>query len=330
MTAFFKLKEVPHEDRLPQILKKAREEVRLSLEEAEKKTKIQIKYLEALEQGQYDKLPADVYAKGFLRNYCQILGLNYQKILTIYKRERGIQKSVKKIEEPQMPKPIKAPRLIITPKTFVISGLALAFLIGATYIWYQFSSFAGAPTLSVDYPEDNLQIKTSSIIVSGKTDSVSDLFINEQLININPDGTFKTLISLQEGVNIIKFSAKNKLGKETIIERRVLAEFEIAKGEETKEKTEAKAKTTEKLKLTLEIGPNSAWLHIEADGKVVYEGVMLAGTSQSFEALEKIVLTTGNAGSTSIIFNDQNFGKLGNSGEVKRGLTFDKNTTKIE
>ncbi len=325
MIPFFKVKEVPPEERLSPILKKARERAGLSLQEAESKTKIRAKYLKALEEGQYNKLPADVYVRGFLQAYCRLLNLNYQKIVQLYNRERGIHSSLQKIKEPQMPKPIRSPKIIITPKTIIIGGLILAFLLISGYIWYQFSKFTSPPTLEIIYPQNNLQVDTNSIVVEGKTDPVAELFINEQAISINPDGTFKTLISLQQGVNLIKFSAKNKLGKETVIERQIMATFKLATKEPPKEKEES----SEKIQLTLTIGPDSAWIHITSDGKLAYQGVMLPGTSQSFEATESIVLTTGNAGSTQVTFNGKNVGKLGKPGEVKREIRFDKNT-KIE
>ena len=55
-------------------LKKLRSERRISLGDVSRNTKIQIKYLEFIEEGAYDKLPADVYAKGFLKSYAEFLG----------------------------------------------------------------------------------------------------------------------------------------------------------------------------------------------------------------------------------------------------------------
>ncbi|WP_418789940.1 helix-turn-helix domain-containing protein [Phosphitispora sp. TUW77] len=66
-------------------LKNARESKGISLSKAEEDTKIRKKYLQALETGNYDVLPGKVYAKGFLRNYANYLGLNQEEILMEYK-----------------------------------------------------------------------------------------------------------------------------------------------------------------------------------------------------------------------------------------------------
>jgi hypothetical protein len=57
-------------------LRGAREARGIDLFRVERDTKIRMKYLTAMEQGAFDELPADVYARGFLRNYASYLGLD--------------------------------------------------------------------------------------------------------------------------------------------------------------------------------------------------------------------------------------------------------------
>lgn len=59
-----------------QILREAREAKGLSLAEVEARTKISIPVLGALEEGDTSRLPHPVYAKGFLRSYAGLLGLD--------------------------------------------------------------------------------------------------------------------------------------------------------------------------------------------------------------------------------------------------------------
>lgn len=58
------------------ILKKAREEKNISLEEAEEATKIQRIYLQALEEEDLERLPEKVYTLSFIRTYARFLGLD--------------------------------------------------------------------------------------------------------------------------------------------------------------------------------------------------------------------------------------------------------------
>jgi cytoskeletal protein RodZ len=69
---------------LGEILRQAREAKGLSLAQVEKAIKIRSTYLQALEDGQYELLPAAVYIKGFLKNYAQFLGLDPQEVLSLY------------------------------------------------------------------------------------------------------------------------------------------------------------------------------------------------------------------------------------------------------
>ncbi|HBC94199.1 MAG TPA: DUF4115 domain-containing protein, partial [Pelotomaculum sp.] len=65
-------------------LKQAREARKLSLEEVEEETKIRRKYLQALENEQYDVLPGRVYAKAFLKNYTRFLNLNVEEVMNAF------------------------------------------------------------------------------------------------------------------------------------------------------------------------------------------------------------------------------------------------------
>ena len=57
-------------------LKQARENKGTSLQEAAVKTKIQAKFLEALESDDFASLPSSLYAKGFLKTYAKYLNLD--------------------------------------------------------------------------------------------------------------------------------------------------------------------------------------------------------------------------------------------------------------
>ena len=65
-------------------LHEARTRLGLTLEEAERSTRIRAFYLEALERGELDLLPSPVQARGFLHNYASYLGLDSQAILQRY------------------------------------------------------------------------------------------------------------------------------------------------------------------------------------------------------------------------------------------------------
>jgi len=69
---------------LGELLRKARQERGLSLAQVEEATRIRSAYLQALEEEAYERLPAPVYVKGFLKNYALYLGLDAQQALGLY------------------------------------------------------------------------------------------------------------------------------------------------------------------------------------------------------------------------------------------------------
>ena len=63
-------------------LRKTREGKHISLEDVVDTTKIRSRYLKAIEDGDWDDLPSEVYARGFVRSYADFLGLDGQQIVT--------------------------------------------------------------------------------------------------------------------------------------------------------------------------------------------------------------------------------------------------------
>jgi len=68
-------------------LRKERERQKLTIQDIEQGTSIRSAYIEALENGDYDKLPGEVYAKGFVKNYANFLNLDAEKLAKDFSAE---------------------------------------------------------------------------------------------------------------------------------------------------------------------------------------------------------------------------------------------------
>ena len=64
-----------------QELRDQREALGVTIEEAFRKTRVPISYLKALEKGVVHELPTSCYTIGFLKTYCQFLGLAPERYL---------------------------------------------------------------------------------------------------------------------------------------------------------------------------------------------------------------------------------------------------------
>src|SRR5690349_20362622 len=78
-----------------QRLKTEREEQRLTLEKVFEATRIRVPYLQALEADDLSRLPSPVQARGYLRNYAEFLGFDFESILEEMQTMNGQQASGK-------------------------------------------------------------------------------------------------------------------------------------------------------------------------------------------------------------------------------------------
>src|SRR5687768_15832347 len=65
-------------------LRAEREARGIALEEIARVTKIQFRTLQLLEGAEFDELPADVFVRGFIRNYARVVGLDANLAIARY------------------------------------------------------------------------------------------------------------------------------------------------------------------------------------------------------------------------------------------------------
>ena len=70
-------------------LHEARTRKKLGLQEIEEATKIRGRYLQAIENEEWDQLPEDTYARAFIRTYGRFLGLDGDRLAEEHRRNRG-------------------------------------------------------------------------------------------------------------------------------------------------------------------------------------------------------------------------------------------------
>lgn len=101
-------------------LRRQREMREISLRDIADRTKISLRYLEAMEADRFDLLPAPIFAKGFLREYARYVGLSPDEVVNHYlsvqqqgaPQEEGSKEGIKKDatlagQRPHRPKPVR-------------------------------------------------------------------------------------------------------------------------------------------------------------------------------------------------------------------------------
>lgn len=68
-------------ERIGKELQETRQGLEISLEQAAEETRIRLRYLQALEQGDFNQLPSKAHLRGFLRSYADYLGIDSGRLL---------------------------------------------------------------------------------------------------------------------------------------------------------------------------------------------------------------------------------------------------------
>lgn len=203
-------------------LKKAREGVNLSKEKAAQILNIRVDYLERLECGEIEKLPAGVYIRGILRKYGKLLGIEQEELFTEYEKEARIARHLSKKREHRALPILYSNRFVVTPRVFKLFFLSLIFLTVAGYLFYQLYFLIGPPKLAVFEPAGDLTTSYATVILKGKTEPGVKLTINGELTYIGKDGSFEQAVNLNQGLNVIKVEATNRFGKSSSAVRQIM------------------------------------------------------------------------------------------------------------
>ena len=82
-----------------------REKAGLSLRQISRDTKISTRNLEAIENGDFGRLPGGVYATSYIRQYARSIGFDEFDLLALYHRVTGAPPDTAAIGEGAEPKP---------------------------------------------------------------------------------------------------------------------------------------------------------------------------------------------------------------------------------
>ena len=131
---------------LGQKLKEAREAKGLSIDQLHEITKIQKRHLVAIEEGNYDVLPGAFYARAFIKQYADAVGLNGEELLV--EHQSTIPQSEKR-EVPQVSTGQKTQETMQKSSSWPIADhmpkilVALLVIAVGVVIWFVFQALTG-------------------------------------------------------------------------------------------------------------------------------------------------------------------------------------------
>jgi cytoskeleton protein RodZ len=258
-------------------LKHERELRGVPLEEISGATKIHIRFLQALEENKFDELPGEVFIKGYIRSYANIIGSDAEEFLYIY--EEFVGNKIQNSSDSVTPSNTSA-------KTFLGFGLiglmVLALIFGVRFL---ISIKNNPPVINVvldekqsSEPSAELPIKVleekTPLITEDKLLKESDVPAPEQSPTVTTE------------LN----SPKEKPEHESKVNNLVLKEKENPTALEKPLKLIIKTK-------------NNSWFNMTIDDFREEDFILPADGEQSYWAKNVFRLTIGNKQGTKIILN---------------------------
>ena len=205
---------------LAEQFKVVRERKGITLFHVAEETRIQKHYIEAMELGQYDRLPQG-FVERFVEQYARYLRIDPEKALAWYRVETLPLES-------DAPEPLVSEEISNNP--FVIPFVAIRFflvlLIGIflSYLGFEIYGVLAPPELVIHGPSENFITEEHMVMIEGNTTPESSLLMNGQSVAIDEQGHFAQEVALKDGVNLIRIEARKDQGRANVIFRKILVE----------------------------------------------------------------------------------------------------------
>lgn len=262
-------------------LREARLQKNMSLDELQQVTKVQKRYLMAIEDNDFDSMPGTFYVRAFIRQYANAVGLNGKELVDIFDGKdlpediesviqfEELEESRSKLyeDESQSSRLIKSLPAIV----FSLIGLTIAIIVFyVTWLDGQSNPIINQPTAGISIDSYSSQINSSSSSsIERQTSSSSST----------------TETSSSEEQATIQFNSETG----TIVNMSV---------------TEAESPI--KLEFT---GKNATgWIGVSVDGAYTYQYTLNVGEKQETElpaGATNATITLGASGNTEIMLNGQ-------------------------
>lgn len=129
-------------------LKQERQRQGLSVDDVFQKTKISPSTLQHIEEGRIEELPHPVYAKGFVKNYAHLLGLDAEEFARLFEQNIAQQEIIGDEQDITEGGEVAAPEPKGRPWTFV--SLLLTVILLGVLGWLSYDVFLKAPQTGSD------------------------------------------------------------------------------------------------------------------------------------------------------------------------------------
>lgn len=298
------------------LLKQRREELGMSITQVVESTKMRAEFVSALESGDYAVFASEVYAKGFLRNYSQLLGLDTQKVYAVYRRENSKQSAERKPiteDETDLTRSEALKRKIQVTiddsfaRWFTRKGLGITAMImlGGLTVFYlisQVNALLAPPYLELTTPVEvtgeytgELKLAATTFQISGRTSPQTLVRLNADPLPLRAGNEFiSTEIPIGEDKTIVEITATNQFGRSTKIK------LDISRAGTS-------VATNQKLDGLVKIQTDVTPLLIRSDGVIMFNDRAFPGDVIEIEAKSRVQIETESPANVLLTINGRDY-----------------------
>ena len=270
------------------MLKNMRLEKGLKVADIAKVLCIRKQYLEAIEDSDYEEIPAFPYGVGFIRSYAEFLGLNSSNIVELYKEETNIEK----VDESTMVEPQSTSAMPNMTYIF-ISLLAIILVYGG---WHLFSSDNDIDTNTISEAldeSDNVVIVEETLDTDIEPTTVSET--EDTLSKSDVKGTVRNEQPLPADTTQ---SAESVSSSENVINNNEQTPIKPAAAEEAPvEKLVIPSKG-----IFIEVVEES-WVEVKNELKLYLSKVLKAGEGYTLPNDKGLILSVGKRNGVNVYVN---------------------------
>lgn len=304
-------------DEIGQKLREARLEKGYTIDDLQQITKIQKRYLIAIEEGNFDALPGDFYVRAFIKQYASVVGMNPDKLVEDYQQDiPTVQPTPVAPQEEEQPtrsahhseRAAKAGKSMKRFLPQILVGVAVVAIFGVVYgLTISQQRKDTKPSIPVDQSSVSVEDDTSSKKSSSKAES-------KQAESDEPAAESSSAAK-PEKKKTKKTDKKKSDGDLTISE---------PAGTDTAQTFTVKGLKEDGNAMTLKATDADAWMSVTVDGVTTWQGVVAAGAEQKVDipaTAKSVAVKSGNAKANDILINDDKV-DLGDATTLVRTMTF--------
>ncbi len=270
-------------------LKAKREALGLSLKDVFRRTRVNVAYLEAIENGNFHLLPESIYTKNFIKSYTRVLDIDGKLILASYEDYLNSLNILENLPPEDVRDKVSFLARIAHWGPFW--GIVSILIVIASVMWLI-----------------SMQYRPVTDIMNGSAEKISTSVENkEQVLN--------TPVNTSASINEQTTANLNPAVKDPDQQAQIVSPGDNITAKPSVE--DEPAATNEEVSRLIIKATEETWIRVKADQNLVSQVFLKPGEKIEYKAA-RFDIDIGNAGGVKIKFRGKEIENLGESGQVIR------------